>query len=305
MKKPILVIMAAGLGSRFGGMKQITPIDEQGHIIMDFSIFDAIRAGFGKVVCIIKKENEADFEAVIGARIRKHVELVYAYQSLDILPEGFTIPEGRVKPWGTAHAVWCAKDVLDGPFAVLNADDFYGKEAFEVMANFLTAEHTANEHAMVGYRLSNTLTENGSVARGVCEMDESKHLADIIERTKIVKQGDGAAFTEDGETYTPLSIDSLVSMNFWGFRHEVMERVEGWFCEFLRNTLPSNPMKAEFFLPLIVANMIHAKTDTVEVLTSGARWYGVTYKEDLPSVVEAVKAMKDAGEYPVRLWEEV
>lgn len=304
MKKPILVIMAAGLGSRFGGMKQITPIDEQGHIIMDFSIFDAIRAGFGKVVCIIKKENEADFEAVIGARIRKHVELVYAYQSLDILPEGFAIPEGRVKPWGTAHAVWCAKDVLDGPFAVLNADDFYGKEAFEVMAKFLRAEHTANEHAMVGYRLSNTLTENGSVARGVCKMDESNHLTDIIERTKIVKQGDGAAFTEDGETYTNLSIDSLVSMNFWGFRQEVMERFEGWFCDFLRNTLPSNPTKAEFFLPIIVANMIQEKSGSIEVLTSGARWHGVTYKEDLPSVVEAVKSMKDAGEYPVRLWEE-
>lgn len=302
MQKPILVIMAAGLGSRFGGMKQITPIDEQGHIIMDFSIFDAIRAGFGKVVCIIKKELESDFEAVIGARLRKHVELVYAYQSLDMLPEGFTIPEGRVKPWGTAHAVWCAKDVLDGPFAVLNADDFYGKEAFEVMAKFLTDEHESNEHAMVGYRLRNTLTDNGSVARGVCEMDENHHLTDIVERTKIIKKGNDAAFTEDGETYTDLSADSLVSMNFWGFRHEVMERFEGWFCDFLQNTLPSNPTKAEFFLPLVVSNMIEAKTDSVEVLTSGARWYGVTYKEDLPSVVNAVKAMKNAGDYPVQLW---
>lgn len=302
MQKPTLVIMAAGMGSRFGGMKQITPIDAQGHIIMDYSIFDAIRAGFGKVVCIIKKEIEADFEAAIGARLREKVELVYAYQQLDRLPEGFSIPEGRVKPWGTAHAVWCAKDQIDGPFAVLNADDFYGQEAFEAMAKFLSEEHTETEHAMVGYQLQNTLTENGSVARGVCEVDERGYLSDVVERTRIEKRGEGAAYTEDGENYVELPMDSLVSMNLWGFRKEILERFEDWFCEFLRDSMPQNPLKAEFFLPWIISRTIKEGTGTIKVLTSEARWHGVTYKEDLPTVVAAVQAMKDSGKYPEYLW---
>ncbi len=305
MQKPTLVIMAAGMGSRFGGMKQITPIDAQGHIIMDYSIFDAIRAGFGKVVCIIKKEIEADFEAAIGARLREKVELVYAYQQLEKLPEGFTVPEGRVKPWGTAHAVWCAREHIDGPFAVINADDFYGAEAYEAMAKFLSEEHSETEHAMVGYQLQNTLTENGSVARGVCEVDENGFLSDIVERTRIEKRGEGAAFTEDGETYTELPMDCLVSMNLWGFRKEILSRFEEWFCEFLRDTMPKNPIKAEFFLPLIISRTIKEGTGTFRMLTSEARWHGVTYKEDLPSVVAAVQAMKDSGKYPEYLWREV
>jgi NDP-sugar pyrophosphorylase family protein len=303
LKKPTLVIMAAGMGSRFGGMKQITPVDAQGHIIMDYSIYDAIRAGFGRVVCIIKKEFEEDFEAAIGSRIREHVELVYAYQSLDQLPEGFTVPEERVKPWGTAHAVWCARDVIEGPFAVLNADDFYGREAFEVIADFLSQDREPTEHAMVGYLLSNTLTENGSVARGICEKDANGFLTHIVERTKIVKQGeDKAAFTEDGETYTEIPMDSLVSMNLWGFRREALDCFEDKFRDFLVNTLPSNPEKAEFFLPLIIGSMIAENTGTIRVLSSAARWHGVTYKEDLPSVVAAIQAMKDAGKYPEYLW---
>ena len=303
MQKPTLVIMAAGMGSRFGGMKQITPVDAQGHIIMDYSIYDAIRAGFGRVVCIIKKEFEEDFEAAIGSRIRNHVELVYAYQSLDQLPEGFSIPEERVKPWGTAHAVWCARNVIEGPFAVLNADDFYGQEAFEAIADFLSQDRASTEHAMVGYHLSNTLTENGSVARGVCTKDESGFLVDIIERTKIVKLGENkAAFTEDGEAYTELPMDSIVSMNLWGFRREALDGFEAKFVDFLTNTMPSNPLKAEFFLPKIVSDMIAEKTGTIRVLSSEARWHGVTYKDDLPSVVAAVQAMKDAGKYPEYLW---
>ncbi len=302
MKKPTLVIMAAGMGSRFGGMKQITPVDPQGHIIMDYSIYDAIRAGFGRVVCIIKKEFEADFEAAIGSRIRQHVELVYAYQSLDQLPQGFTVPEVRVKPWGTAHAVWCARDVIEGPFAVLNADDFYGQEAFEVIAEFLSQDRQPTEHAMVGYLLSNTLTENGSVARGVCAKDENGFLTHIVERTKIVKQGDKAAFTEDGETYTEIPMDSIVSMNLWGFRREALDGFEAKFRDFLLNTMPSNPEKAEFFLPKIVSDMIAEKTGTIRVLSSEARWHGVTYKDDLPSVVAAIQTMKDAGKYPEYLW---
>ena len=303
MQKPTLVIMAAGMGSRFGGMKQINPVDAQGHIIMDYSIYDAIRAGFGRVVCIIKKEFEEDFEAAIGSRIRNHVELVYAYQSLDQLPEGFSIPEERVKPWGTAHAVWCARNVIEGPFAVLNADDFYGQEAFEAIADFLSQDRASTEHAMVGYHLSNTLTENGSVARGVCTKDESGFLVDIIERTKIVKLGENkAAFTEDGEAYTELPMDSIVSMNLWGFRREALDGFEAKFVDFLTNTMPSNPLKAEFFLPKIVSDMIAEKTGTIRVLSSEARWHGVTYKDDLPSVVAAVQAMKDAGKYPEYLW---
>jgi hypothetical protein len=294
--------MAAGMGSRFGGMKQITPVDAQGHIIMDYSIYDAIRAGFGRIVCIIKKEFEEDFEAAIGSRIRRHVELVYAYQSLDQLPEGFAIPEGRVKPWGTAHAVWCARHVIEGPFAVLNADDFYGREAFEVIAEFLSQDRKPTEHAMVGYLLSNTLTENGSVARGICSKDENGFLVDIIERTKIVKQGDKAAYTEDEETYTEIPMDSIVSMNLWGFRREALEGFEAKFRDFLTNTMPANPLKAEFYLPLIVSDMIAESTGTIRVLSSGAHWHGVTYKEDLPSVVSAVQAMKDAGKYPEYLW---
>ncbi len=302
MNKPTLVIMAAGMGSRFGGMKQITPVDAQGHIIMDYSIYDAIRAGFGRVVCVIKKEFEEDFEAAIGARLRDHVELVYAYQSLDQLPEGFEIPEGRVKPWGTAHAVWCARHVIEGPFAVLNADDFYGQEAFAAISAFLSEDRAATEHAMVGYRLENTLTENGSVARGVCCADEKGFLKDIVERTKIVKQGDKAAYTEDGETYIELPMDSIVSMNLWGFRREALDGFEAKFRDFLTNTMPSNPLKAEFFLPKIVSDMIEENTGTIRVLSSDARWHGVTYKEDLPSVVAAVQAMKDAGKYPEYLW---
>ena len=302
MNKPTLVIMAAGMGSRFGGMKQITPVDAQGHIIMDYSIYDAIRAGFGRVVCVIKKEFEEDFEAAIGARLRDHVELVYAYQSLDQLPEGFEIPEGRVKPWGTAHAVWCARHVIEGPFAVLNADDFYGQEAFAAISSFLSEDRAATEHAMVGYRLENTLTENGSVARGVCCADEKGFLKDIVERTKIVKQGDKAAYTEDGETFVELPMDSIVSMNLWGFRREALDGFEAKFRDFLTNTMPSNPLKAEFFLPKIVSDMIEENTGTIRVLSSDARWHGVTYKEDLPSVVAAVQAMKDAGKYPEYLW---
>ncbi|MBR4309306.1 MAG: nucleotidyltransferase [Oscillospiraceae bacterium] len=302
MKKPTLVIMAAGMGSRFGGMKQITPVDAQGHIIMDYSIYDAVRAGFGRIVCVIKKEFEEDFEAAIGSRLREHVELVYAYQSLDQLPEGFEIPEERVKPWGTAHAVWCARHVIEGPFAVLNADDFYGKEAFEEIAKFLSEDRASTEHAMVGYHLSNTLTENGSVARGVCTCDENGFLKHIVERTKIVKQGEGAAYTEDGETYVDLPMDSLVSMNLWGFRREALDGFEAKFRDFLTNTMPANPLKAEFFLPKIVSDMIDEKTGTIRVLSSAARWHGVTYKEDLPSVVAAIQAMKDAGKYPEYLW---
>ena len=303
MQEPTLVIMAAGMGSRFGGLKQMTPIDEQGHFIMDYSIFDAIRAGFGKVVCVIKEEMRDQFEALIGRRVRGHVELAYAYQSLDRIPEGCSIPDGRVKPWGTAHAVLCAADEIDGPFAVINADDFYGYEAFRAMADFLKADRPASQQAMVGYALENTLTENGSVSRGVCEVNDEELLTAITERTTIEKRPDGAAYTEDGgATYTHLDGDTVVSMNLWGFQRPVLERMEQMFRRFLTDAVPANPMKAEFYLPLLPDALIADGSGTVQVLTSNARWYGVTYREDLPGVVAAIAAMKDSGQYPDHLW---
>ncbi|MBP3634294.1 MAG: nucleotidyltransferase [Oscillospiraceae bacterium] len=301
MKAPILVIMAAGMGSRFGGLKQMQPMDEQGHFLMDFSIYDALRAGFGKVVCIIKKEMEADFEALIGKRVRPFMELKYVEQNLAMLPEGYTIPEGRTKPWGTAHAVMCAVPELDAPFAVINADDFYGREAFEAMGRFLKEELPETDHAMVGYLLKNTLTENGSVSRGQCSVDEKGYLTGVVERTSIERKGDKVYYTENGED-VEIPEDTVVSMNMWGFRESLKERFEKDFVKFLRETMPSNPMKAEYFLPLIPNAVIAEGSGSVKVLQSDARWYGVTYQNDLPGVLAAIQNMKDTGVYPEYLW---
>ena len=302
MQKPTLVIMAAGMGSRFGGLKQMTPVDPQGHFIMDYSIYDAIRAGFGKVVCVIKEEMRDAFEEKIGGRIRGFTSLAYVYQSLDKLPEGCEIPEGRTRPWGTAHAVLCAAPEVEGPFAVINADDFYGREAFAAMADFLSAPHSQTEHAMVGYELEKTLTENGSVSRGQCMVDENGYLTSITERTKIIKTAEGAAYTEDDVAYTALPLDTVVSMNLWGFQQSILDRMQGQFCQFLQQNMPENPMKAEFYLPLVSERLLQEKAGSIEVLRSKAQWYGVTYKEDLPSVVDAIGRMKAEGIYPDELW---
>lgn len=305
MDKPVLVIMAAGMGSRYGGLKQIDPIDEQGHIIMDFSIFDAKRAGFEKVVFIIKKENEADFKEAIGNRIAKEIEVAYAYQDLHNIPEGFEVPEGRVKPWGTAHAVLSAIDEINGPFAVINADDYYGRDAFHKIFKFLTRNQDDDKYryAMVGYKLENTLTENGHVARGICTTDENDHLVKVVERTRIERKGDGAAYTEDdGETWVPVATDSIVSMNLWGFSASFLQEIKDGFAAFLEEGLKSNPMKCEYFLPSVVTNLLEADKATVTVLTSQDRWYGVTYKEDKPVVVNAIQSMKDNGVYPPEVW---
>ncbi len=307
MKKPVLVIMAAGMGSRYGGLKQIDPVDEQGHIIMDFSIFDAKRAGFEKVVFIIKKEIEEDFKESIGKRMEKVMDVAYAYQDLHNIPEGFEVPEGRVKPWGTAHAVLSAIDDIDGPFAVINADDYYGKDAFQVIYDYLSTHEDDDKYryTMVGYQLKNTVTDNGHVARGICEIDENGKLVSITERTKIQKFEDRIAFTEDdGQTWTDVDKDTLVSMNMWGFTRSILEEIKKEFPAFLEKGLKENPMKCEYFLPSVVSDLLAQDKATVEVLSSKDKWYGVTYKEDKPVVVAAIKKLKEEGLYPEKLWEE-
>lgn len=307
MKKPVLVIMAAGMGSRYGGLKQIDPIDAQGQIIMDYSIFDAKRAGFEKVVFIIKKENEADFREVVGNRMEEVMEVAYVFQDLNNLPEGYVVPEGRVKPWGTAHAVLSCLEEVDGPFAVINADDYYGRDAFKKIYDYLATHEDDDKYryAMVGYQLENTLTENGHVARGVCTTNENGELVSVVERTRIEKKGEGAAFTEDdGATWTDIPKASIVSMNMWGFTASILQEINSGFKAFLDAGLESNPMKCEYFLPTVVSNLLAADKATVSVLTSADKWYGVTYKEDKPVVMAAIQDMKDKGLYPERLWGE-
>ena len=292
MDKPVLVIMAAGMGSRYGGLKQIDPVDDKGHKIIDFSMYDAVRAGFQKVVFIIKKENEKDFRECVGDIVSKHIDVEYVFQELDKVPEGFQIPEGRVKPWGTAHAILCCKGVVNGPFAVINADDYYGRSAFQTLYDFLTTHQDDEKYryAMVGYELGNTLTENGSVARGCCVTDENGFLKTIAERTKIVKTADGAAYTEDdGATYVPLPLDTPVSMNMWGFSASILDELESAVNSFFENEVPKNPLKSECFLPIEVDKLLQQGKATVEsALLQRIKWFGVTYKEDKPFVMESI-----------------
>ena len=302
MKQPVLVVMAAGMGSRYGGLKQIDPVDKEGHIIMDFSVYDAVKAGFKKVIFIIKKENEADFKAAIGDRLSKHLDVTYVFQDVKNLPEGYEVPEERVKPWGTGHAVLSCIDEIDGPFAVINADDYYGANAFRMAYDFLTQNQDEDgiyRYMMVGYKLENTLTENGHVARGVCVTDEEGHLQKIHERTHIERHEGNVAYTEDeGKTWTALPQDSTVSMNMWGFSESILKELKARFPKFLEENLPVNPMKCEYFLPFVVDELLGENKATVKVLKSMDKWYGVTYKEDKPVVVAAIQRMKDEGLYP-------
>ena len=305
MKKTI-VIMAAGLGSRFGagaGQKQITPVDEQGHLIIDYSAYDAWRAGFEKVVFVIKPESEEQFHKLIGANVEPFMEVAYAHQTLtSCLPEGVSVPEGRAKPWGTGHAALCAENLVPDGFICINADDFYGEEAFKTAAAFLDAPHAESEQAMVGYSLKNTMTPNGSVARGVCAVDENGLLTSITERTKIFADGENARYTEDGESFFPLAGSTPVSMNFWIFNHCVFSSLREGFERFLRERMPLDPLKKEFYLPDVPGELLKTGKGSVKVLSTDAKWFGLTYLGDLAATRAGVKALKDAGRYPEDLW---
>ena len=305
MKKPVLVIMAAGMGSRYGGLKQIDKIDAAGHIIMDFSIYDAKRAGFEKVVFIIKRENLELFKEVIGDAVAAQMEVAFAFQDINNIPEGFEVPAERVKPWGTAHAVLSCIDEVDGPFAVINADDYYGVEAFKVIYDYLSTHDDDDKYryAMVGYEVGKTVTDNGYVSRGVCEVNENQELISVTERTRIEKKDGGIAYTEDdGASWTFLDAKTPVSMNMWGFTNSILQEIKARFPAFLEEGLKTNPLKCECYLPAAVSELLAEDKATVTVLKSHDQWHGVTYKEDKPVVVKAIQDLKDSGLYPEYLW---
>lgn len=304
MKDPTLVVMAAGIGSRFGGLKQMAPVGKSGEPIIEFSLYDAISAGFRKVVFIIKPELEEDFRRLIGGKVKDKIQVEYAFQGIDKLPPGFMAPDGRTKPWGTGHAALCSKDFVNGPFAVINADDFYGREGFQVLADFLKEQKDDHLHrfCMVGFRIENTLTENGHVARGVCQMD-GKFLKQVVERVHIEHRAEGIQYTEDnGDTWSTIPEGTLVSMNLWGFSPAFLDALEAYFPARLEEILRDNPLKGEYFLPLVVNNLLEEGKATVEVLQSPAKWYGITYREDMETVTSAIRAMQDQGIYPERLF---
>ena len=307
MSKPILVVMAAGMGSRYGGLKQIDPVGPCGEAILDYSLYDARRAGFSTVVFIIKHEIEAEFKRTVGARAEKAgLEVRYAFQQLELLPEGFAVPEGRVKPWGTAHAVLSAAGCIDAPFAVINADDYYGPACFQLIYNYLST-HADGEKlawAMVGFHLKNTVSENGSVSRGVCVTDREGNLVSVTERTRIEPRDGAIAYTEDdGKTWVQLPGDTVVSMNLWGFTPSFVEQARQGFAAFLSENLPVNPLKCEYYLPSVVTAALQSGKAQVKVLTSPDKWYGITYREDKPALMDALEAMTQAGTYPRGLWE--
>lgn len=304
--KPILVVMAAGMGSRYGGLKQIDPVGSHGEAILDYSLYDAHEAGFETAVIIIKKEIEKDFMNTVGKRLERcPMEIRYAYQELEKVPAGYTIPEGRTKPWGTSHAVLCAKDAIgDAPFAVVNSDDYYGKSAFRTVYQALCQAHDGEkyDYCMVGYELCKTVTDNGSVSRGVCNTDGSGNLTSVVERLRIEQRPEGICYTDDGQSWVPLAPDTTVSMNLWGFTSSFLKEIEDRFPVFLAQKVPANPAKAEFFLPMTIGDLLAENKANVKVLRSADRWYGVTYAADKPMVVAAIRDMTEKGLYPDGLW---
>ncbi len=303
-KKPVLVVMAAGMGSRYGGLKQIDPVGSQGEAILDYSVYDAYQAGFETVVIIIKEAIKKDFMDTVGARLKNApVESRNAHQALDRLPEGYAVPEGRTKPWGTSHAVLCGTEAIDGaPFAVINADDYYGKEAFRVIYNYLSTCENPYGYCMVGYELGKTVTENGSVARGICVINEAGYLDKVTEQTRIEQYEGGIHYTEGGESWVDVAPETIVSMNMWGFMPSFLEEINNRFSAYLDEHLAKNPLKCEYFLPLPISQLIEEGKAAVKVLSSSDRWYGVTYAADKPVVVAALKNMTAEGKYPDGLW---
>lgn len=299
--KPTLLILAAGMGSRFGGLKQVEPVGPNGEAIIDYTIYDAIRAGFGKVVFIIRESFADAFKEKFDAKLKGKIEVEYAYQELDKLPDGFVLPEGREKPWGTAHAILVAKDVVKEPFCALNADDFYGKNSYEVMANFLMSSNDDSEFSMVGYKLKNTLSDFGSVSRGICTVDENQNLANIVETVKIFKKGDAAVSVEEDDSETPMTGNESASMNFWGFKPSLFNELESKFVDFLKKEI--DKPKSEMYIPSVVFEMIEEKKTNVKVLSADSPWFGVTYKEDKPIVVEKIRKLIGEGVYPEKLWQ--
>jgi dTDP-glucose pyrophosphorylase len=304
MTKPTLVIMAAGMGSRYGGLKQMDPISNFGEIIIDFSLYDALMAGFDRAIFIIKEEMEADMRSIMDGGAARHMDIEYAFQRLEDLPDGFRVPDGRTKPWGTCHAIIAAADKIDGNFAVINADDFYGAHAFSLMYSWLerAKDDDRMRYSMVGYELRNTLTEHGSVARGVCDIDESGYLRQIDERLKIIRRDGTIAYTEDDKTWIKISEDTTVSMNLWGFTPSFLVELKQGFPTFLNEALRNDPLKAEYLLPRKIDELIKNDKASVKVMKTDDHWYGVTYKEDKEYVVNALQSLKDSGAYPEKLW---
>ncbi|MBQ4641519.1 MAG: nucleotidyltransferase [Oscillospiraceae bacterium] len=306
-KKPILVVMAAGMGSRYGGLKQIDPVGSHGEAILDYSLFDAHEAGFESAVIIIKEAIRKDFMETVGKRLEKcPMEIRYAYQELDKIPAGCAIPAERTKPWGTSHAILCAREAIDGaPFAVINADDYYGKQAYREIYRYLCTAQDGEkaDYCMVGYQLGKTVTDNGSVARGICTTDENEYLTNVVERTRIEKYAGGIHFTtDDGATWEDVAAETPVSMNMWGFTPGILDTIAVDFPRFFREEVAQNPVKAEMYLPGTVGRMLQEDTATVKVLRTADQWYGVTYAADKPMVVAALKAMTQEGKYPDGLW---
>lgn len=299
--KPTLLILAAGMGSRFGGLKQVEPVGPNGEAIIDYSIYDAIRAGFGKVVFIIRESFAEAFKEKFDAKLKGKIEVDYVFQELEMLPQGFTLPKGREKPWGTAHAILCAKDAVKEPFCALNADDFYGRNAYKVMSKFLIESADSSEYSMVGYKLKYTLSEFGSVSRGICDVDEENKLKKIVETIKIVKRGSDVISIEDDGSETPLTGNENASMNIWGLKPSVFEKLEKKFVEFLKEEI--DKPKSEMYIPSVIFDFIQEKQATVKVLEADSPWFGVTYKDDKPFVIEKINALIAAGDYPEKLWD--
>ena len=304
--KPTLFLLAAGMGSRYGGLKQLDGLGPNGETIMDYSIYDAIHAGFGKLVFVIRKDFEKDFREKVVSKYEGHLPVEVVFQSIDKIPAGFTVPEGRQKPWGTNHALMMGEPVIHEPFAVVNCDDFYGRESFEVMGKFLSSlpEGSTGKYAMVGFRVGNTLSESGTVSRGICGTDSNHHLQSVVERTKIERKADGQVkyLEDDGETWTPIADTTPVSMNFWGFTPDYFKHSEDYFKYFLGLESTKTNLKAEFFIPLLVDKLIKNGTASVEVLDTTSKWFGVTYPEDRPATVAKFKELVDKGIYPNKLF---